>query len=81
MEVKIEDFKTGWYGITVGLKDDQIDKIINALKLLKKSKDHFHFRSNYVGEGGVGDIEFFWMENSSRDNMEIDDSPAIEPNR
>jgi hypothetical protein len=73
MKIELEDFKTGWYGITCGLKSDQIDSLINRLKELKENHGHFHFRSNYKGAGGVGDIEFYWEEDGSPDNMGLDD--------
>ncbi len=81
MQTKIEDFNTGWYGISIGLKDVQIDKMIQALQKLKLSKDHFHARSDYQGSAGIGDIEFYWMDDDSKENMKIDDSFLIEPNR
>lgn len=81
MHVTIEDFKTGWCDIFIGLKDDQIDQMINALKNLKTSKSHFHFRGVYTGESGVADIEFSWIDNSVTDNMELESNPPIKPNR
>lgn len=72
MRVEIEDFKTGWYGIAIGMDNDQIEKMIGALKRLQKTKEHFHFRSDFKGERGVADIEFYLMKNGSKSNMEID---------
>jgi len=59
MRVEIEDFKTGWFGLTVGIKSSEVDLLLNALKKLKKTDGHFHMRSDYKGNGGVADIEFY----------------------
>jgi hypothetical protein len=72
MKVEIEDFKTGWYGINLGLKTSQIDDLIKGLESLKKTKSHFHYRSDFSGEGGVGDIEFYWADDNEKDNMKLD---------
>lgn len=79
MNVQVEDFKTGWFGITIGLKKKDIDQMIKCLKRLQSTKDHFHFRSTGKTEKGVSDVEFFWADDNSSDNMEIDDSEAIYP--
>ncbi|HTZ41487.1 MAG TPA: hypothetical protein VMB77_15135 [Syntrophales bacterium] len=69
MYVEIEDFKTGWYGITVGLSKAEINKLIERLEFLRDNNDqHFHIRSNYEGIGGVGDIEIYFQKNAI-DNM------------
>lgn len=38
MRVEIEDFKTGWFGLTVGMKKIEIDQLIDALNNLKEGK-------------------------------------------
>lgn len=77
MQADLEDFKTGWYGLTLGLKSHEIDDLILALKSLKKDKGHFHFRSDYEGANGVGDIEIFYQTDNEDSNMELDSSQAI----
>ena len=67
MKADIEDFKTGWYGITLGLNDAEIDQLINTLVALKKEKTHFHFRSEFKGEGGIGDIELYHSQGDDTD--------------
>ena len=69
MQADIEDFKTGWYGLTLGVKPEEIDNLIVALQDLKASKSHFHFRSNYEGTGGVGDIEFYYQTDDQNSNL------------
>ncbi len=72
MHVTIENFKTGWYGISIGIKEAEIDRLIDGLRGLKKNKDeHFHARSDYDGDGGVGDIEFYVELENTKDNMEL----------
>jgi hypothetical protein len=77
MKADIEDFKSGWYGLTLGMKSDEIDDLISALKNLKENKNHFHFRSEFEGVGGVGDIEIYWQPNEGESNLELDVSLAI----
>ncbi len=76
MRVEIEDFKTGWFGLTVGIKNSEVDLLINALKKIKNTKGHFHFRSDHNGSGGVADIEFYAQNEDEPNNMELDSSPA-----
>jgi hypothetical protein len=46
MQAGLEDFKTGWYGLTLGVKADEIEKLIAALQYLKAGKEHFIFEAN-----------------------------------
>jgi len=80
MYVELDDFKTGWYGLNISLRSDEIDVIIEHLINLKKdNSQHFHISSDYEGDGGVGDIEINVKENG-QDNMSIVGF-AIPPNR
>lgn len=79
MQANLEDFKTGWYGLTLGLKSKDIDQLIATLRDLKKEKTHFHFRSRFEGSGGVGDIEFYYQTDDQPNNLEIESSCAIFP--
>jgi len=72
MQADLEDFKTGWYGLKLGVKSDEIDVLILALKKLKENKDHFHCRSSFEGKGGVGDIEFYYQSEKQNGNLEIE---------
>ena len=72
MQADLENFKTGWYGITLGINSEEIDKLIASLKHLKTSKDHFHFRSEFKGEGGIGDIELYYQTGKQNSNLEIE---------
>jgi len=80
MYVELEDFKTGWYGISISLRKNEIDVLIENLEQLKRDEDqHFHISSDYKGEGGVGDIEFS-IHKEGADNMQFW-GMAISPNR
>lgn len=80
MYVELEDFKTGWYGISISIRKNEIDVLIEKLEQLKNLEDqHFHIRSDFKGEGGVADIEFGTQEEGA-DNMHVLGF-AISPNR
>ena len=72
MQADLEDFKTGWYGLTLGVDANEIDKLIAALHHLKDTKEHFHFRSEFEGKGGIGDIEFYYRREHGPGNLEIE---------
>jgi hypothetical protein len=77
----MEDFTTGWYGVTIGIRNDEIDMLIERLNFMKNEKEqHFHITSNYEGEGGIGDIEIYLIEEDQKSNMFIT-GYAIIPNR
>ena len=77
MKTDLNDFKTGWFGIQIGLKAHEIGDLIDALEGLKKYRTHFHLRSEFKGEGGVGDIEIYIQPDDQPSNMEIEAS--VEP--
>ena len=72
MQAEIEKYKSGWYGLTLGLKTNEIEQLITALQNLKENKNHFHFRSEFGGEDGVGDIEFYYQAEEQKSNLEIE---------
>jgi hypothetical protein len=72
MHVAIEDWKNGWSGISVGIDPDEIDHLIELLKMIKKDPDqHFHISRDYKGTGGVGDIEVFIRSGNEKHNMSL----------
>ncbi len=82
MQTSLDDFKTGWYGITLGLKASEIDSLIENLLLLRENKSgHFHARSDFKGTGGIGDIELHLVPEESPDDMVFDYSSPIEPSK
>ncbi len=81
MNVEFEDFGTGWIQVFLALKEDDIDSLIEMLKMLKDSPEsHFHLASDYEGESGVGDIEISIQGKDQKNNMQFTGMP-IEPTR
>jgi hypothetical protein len=79
MRVEIGKLESGWYEISIGLNEEDIDLLIKRLRLLKDNKSqHFHIMSDYVNEKGVGDIEIY-SQGEAESNMVISGG-AIEPN-
>ncbi len=72
MKVQIEDFETGWYGLSLGVKKEDIKALIKAFKQLEENQNHFHLRNNMEGNSGVADIEIFFQEDSEENNMDLD---------
>lgn len=74
MKSSIEDFETGWYGIYLALDEDDIDKLIELLKVLKEDNSyHFHlFSTAFDNEpGGIADIQFSRKMESEPSNLKI----------
>ena len=72
MEARLEDFKTGWFGLSIGLTDDEIGLLVRRLQELQASRGHFHARGDFTGPGGVADIEFSWQEHSQTGGLSIE---------
>jgi hypothetical protein len=80
MHTELEDWKNGWYGVRLGISMDEIDILIERLKMLKAEPDqHFHLSSTYQGGGGLGDITVFVQGPSEPSNMEDIGSRAFAP--
>ena len=70
MYVKHEDWGDGWYGVKISLNQDEIDRLIQSLQMIKDDPDqHFHISSDYKEAGGVGDIEISVNTDLENDNM------------
>jgi hypothetical protein len=73
MNVEIEDFKTGWFGISIGMTPQDINRLIKRLESLKQHpKNHFHIFSDCEGDGGVADIEIYLQGADQADNVTLD---------
>ena len=73
MYAQLEDFGTGWSGLRLALSDHDLELLIARLNELRKTKGHFHARSDFdANGGGLGDIEFFWAETSMIHNLVIE---------
>ncbi len=77
MKSEIEDFKTGWFGISLGLNNNEIENLIAKLRELKENKDHFHYRSDFIGKEGIGDIEFYYTEEDIKNDLSLDTNKPI----
>ena len=72
MRGKIEDWKSGWYGISLGLSVPEIDRLVVLLtKLRDDSEQHFHISSDCSGNGGLGDIEIYVTEAGVPSNLKL----------
>ena len=80
MFVELEKFNTGWVGLKIGLKGEEIEHLIQNLQMLKENpSQHFHIANNFKEKTGVIDIEIYPDENID-DNMELT-GRMIEPTR
>ena len=79
MRADLENFNTGWFGLSLSLKEKEIDELIEALKNLKESNGHFHMRGDFSGDGGIGEIELSIQPDSEESNLELDCSTAKYP--
>lgn len=80
MHAKLEDWKNDWYGVQLGLTMEEIDLLIERLRMLKADPEqHFHLSSTYQGTGGLGDITIYVQAPSEPDNMESISSKAFAP--
>ena len=79
MRGEIENWNNGWYGVSLGLSIAEIDRLIELLTNIRNDPEqHFHISSDYVGSGGLGDIEVSIAEASSISNMSVS-SLALAP--
>jgi hypothetical protein len=71
MRAILEDWKNGWCGVELGLLKEDIDPLIELLKMLKQDPDqHFHLTSDYKGPGGLGDLTICIQGDDEQSNME-----------
>jgi hypothetical protein len=72
MRADVEDFKTGWYQLYLGMTVEEIDQLIQLLRLLQQNQtQHFHLFSDYQEEGGLGEIELYVKGSHEVDNLTI----------
>jgi len=75
MNVVIEDFKTGWFGLSIGLKPKEIDFMIESLQHIKAHPEHhFHAHSEFKGDGGVADMQICLVADDFKENMWFDEA-------
>jgi hypothetical protein len=70
MHASLEDWKNNWFGLSLELRPQEIDRLIVLLQELKAdTEQHFHLSSDYKAEGGLGDIEVSVNLNAKPDNL------------
>ena len=74
MKGSIENYRTGWAGVAIGIKNSEIDSLIACLEDLRITRSHFHFRSSFEGESGIADVELFLLDEDVNDNLTLDAS-------
>ena len=79
MKAELSDFKTGWHGLSLELSINEIDQLIKALGSIKNGSGHFHFRSSFRGEAGLGDIEISCSGQSQCHDLVLDQTPEVSP--
>ena len=75
MNVDIKDIGKGWFEIGIGLTSSDVELLIERLKGLQRTGaqfDHFHFRSEFTGPGGIADVEIYRAEEDAPKNMHIE---------
>ena len=72
MHGEIKDWNNGWYGVSLGVSRAEIDRLIVLLTTLRNNPDqHFHISSDYVGSGGIGDIEVCVNDADAVNNLRV----------
>jgi hypothetical protein len=72
MHVELNDWKNSWLGIDIDLDPEEIDPLIELLKMIRDDHEqHFHISSDYKGTGGIGQITLAIKTGQQRDNMSL----------
>ena len=76
MNVQLHNPGTGWIGLSIAMKSDEIDVLIRRLTEVKAgSCDHFHFRTDdFSADEGTADVEWRLLDDDDEepDNMSIE---------
>lgn len=74
MKITIDDFKTGWVGLSLAFRPQEIDLFIERLAALRSGNaGHFHCHAtDFEGENGVADVEVSLMGEQEVDNLAIE---------
>ena len=76
MKTFVEQFESGWIGLSIAFSEEEIDLLIKSLNELKDGQlDHFHFRRDDLnvlsGKFGLADVEISIMDSDEIHDMEI----------
>lgn len=70
MRASLEDWKNNWFGLSLALNPQEIDRLIALLQKLRADpEEHFHITSDYKADSGLGDIEVSVKTDSTPDNL------------
>ena len=69
----MQTFESGWVGISLALRLEEIDALIEHLALLKRGViNHFHIVQNAWGKSpGVADIELSVLGEAGSEDMQV----------
>jgi hypothetical protein len=72
MRVIIEDIGNGMININLGMRPDEIDKLVRDLQIMKGNPDqHFHISSNFDGTCRIGEFTFYNKESNEPDDIQL----------
>ena len=68
----ISKWKNGWFGIQIAIDSDEINRLIELLRMIQQDPNqHFHISSDWKGTGGVGNIEISLRWAEQEHNMHL----------
>ena len=60
MYIELKELEGGWFDVILGLKTEDLDELIERLKMLKKDKKKvFHLINKFKEDKGISDVEFY----------------------
>lgn len=74
MRCELERFDSGWHGMYLRLRPQEVTALIDALKRLQEL-EHFHLRAIFdddVSKPGVADVEIALQGEHESDNLRLD---------
>ena len=70
MHAKLNNWNNGWFGVELGIRRAEIDRVIALLQMIKADPEqHFHLSSDYKADGGLGDLEIYIQPEDSVSNL------------
>jgi hypothetical protein len=76
MRYSLERFPSGWIGLSLSLRPEEVDRLISLLQAIKSEGGHFHFAATDWSENdGLADVEIDIQGESETDNMTMSSLP------
>jgi len=69
---EIEELKTGVYQLYFRFRIQEVALLVQMLKNLEESGNHFHIISDFTGPSEIADVEISLMGSEEQDNLLID---------